>query len=122
VEEDPHSRDWDLGDFKKIFPALYRETMSSKSSVRISAIRSDPEVAEREAAGSLRGFVPGAVDYLRRCSSDEEALEVIEYLEERGEISREYSEQLKKQVREMGVRSFGKLKEDGYYLRKLGSR
>lgn len=115
-------RDWDLRDFKRIFPALYRESLGSSPSVRITSIRSDPEVAEKEASDSLRDFVPGVVDYIRRCAKEDEALSVIDYLEERGEISREYSEQLRKQVREMGVRSFGSLKEEGYYLRRLGLR
>ena len=44
--------------------------------------------------------------------------EIIEYLERKGEISKDYAETLRKQLREKGVRSFGPLKKPGYYLRR----
>ncbi|MEM2740106.1 MAG: DUF2095 family protein [Candidatus Bathyarchaeia archaeon] len=61
---------------------------------------------------------PDAVSFLRRCDTDEEAYEVIDYLERKGEISKEYAESLRRQVRERGVRSFGSRKPMGYYLLK----
>ena len=108
--------------FRKLFPNLYREIVSKKMSISIDAVRVDREEAEREASKPDKPQMPTPIDYLRRCENDEEAFEVVNYLEKRGEISSEEAEKLRKQIREHGVRSFGKKKEWGYYSEKyLGS-
>ena len=104
--------------FRKLFPNLYREMELKKMSVSIDAVRLDQEEAEREAERPREPTMPTPIDYLRRCEDDSEAFEVIDYLEKRGEISGEQAEKLRRQVREHGVRSFGKKKEWGYYSTK----
>lgn len=109
----------DEREFKKLFPHLYREIIQKKKSLLIDAIRASIDEGETEA--EKRGEAPSmptVIDYLRRCEDDEEALQVIDYLERRKEISSEEAEKLKKQVREFGVRSFGSKKEWGYYSEK----
>jgi len=69
---------------------------------------------------SFRGYNPDVIDFLRRCDNEKQAYEIIDYLEKRKEISAEYASQLRKQLRERGVRSFGSKKEDGYYLKQAG--
>lgn len=108
--------DWKT--FKKLFPNLYREMMLKKMSISIDAVRVDQDQAEKEASKPRAPTMPTAIDYLRRCENDEEAMSVIDYLEKRGEISSEEAERLRKQVVERGVRSFGKKKEWGYYSTK----
>ena len=104
--------------FRKLFPNLYRELELKKMSMSIDAVRVDHEEAEREAGKPKGPRMPTAIDYLRRCDTDEEAFEVVNYLEKRGEISSEQAEKFRKQIREHGVRSFGKKKEWGYYSAK----
>ncbi len=104
--------------FRKLFPHLYREMELGRMSLSIDAIRLDEKEAEEEASKPREPTMPTAIDYLRRCDNDDEALEVIGYLEKRGEISAEQAERLRKQVKEHGVRSFGKKKEWGYYSTK----
>jgi hypothetical protein len=105
--------------FKKLFPNLYKEIAEKKMSLPIDAARTSIEEGEAEAKKSREApSMPTVIDYLRRCENDEEALEVIEYLERRGEITSEEALRLKKQVREFGVRSFGSKKEWGYYSEK----
>jgi len=104
--------------FKKLFPNLYREMMMKKMSISIDAVRVDQDRAEEEARRPRAPTMPTAIDYLRRCEDDDEAMKVIEYLEKRGEISSKEAEKLRKQVTERGVRSFGKKKEWGYYSTK----
>jgi len=41
-------------------------------------------------------------------------------LEKRCEVSKEFSEELRKQLKEEGVRSFGPKKEENYYFKKAG--
>ncbi len=101
-----------IDELRRMFPHLFDEMQSRRMALRISGMRSSPEVAERDAETPL----PTAVDYLRRCDNDEEAREVIRFLRQRGEISDEEAERLEKQLKEHGVRSFGSKKEPGYYL------
>ncbi|MCD6444465.1 DUF2095 family protein [Candidatus Bathyarchaeota archaeon] len=98
--------------FRKRFPHLAKELESGAQTVRIGGVRS----YEAEGFDELR--MPDAVSYLRRCETEEQALEIIEYLERKGKISKDYAESLRKQLREKGVRSFGPLKKPGYYLRR----
>ena len=104
--------------FRKLFPNLYREMELKKMSIAIDAVRLDEAEAEKEASRPKGPTMPTPIDYLRRCDTDEEALEVISYLERRGEITSEHAERLRKQVTEHGVRSFGKKREWGYYSTK----
>ena len=64
-----------------------------------------------------RGYEPDAIDFIRRADTIDEAMEVISFLEGRGEITPERAEELRRQLVEKGVRSFGPKKEPGYYLR-----
>lgn len=105
--------------FKKLFPNLYREIVEKKMSFSIDGVRTSIEEGETESKKSRDvPFMPTPIDYLRRCESDEEALEVIDYLEKRKEITSEEAEKLRKQIKVHGVRSFGSKKEWGYYSEK----
>lgn len=108
----------DKESFRRLFPNLYREMELKKMSVSIDAIRLDEKEAEGEATRPKAPTMPTPIDYLRRCDNDDEAIEVIDYLEKRGEVSAEQAERLRRQVREHGVRSFGKKREWGYYSTK----
>lgn len=110
--------EFDRERFRKMFPNLYRELEEGVSSIRIDSVRLDSEAGERVA--DLRGYSPDVIDFIRRAETEEQALEVIDYCERRGEISSEYAEQLRKQLRERGLESFGSHKEEGYYFRIAG--
>jgi len=110
--------DWER--FKKLFPHLAEEMERGVAKVTIDAYRVDPDEGERLARGDpWAGYEPDVIDFIRRCDTEEEALEIIDYLERRGEITSERAEELRRQLRERGVRSFGEKKEPGYYLRNL---
>ena len=99
-------------EFRRLFPHLFREIEEKRMAMRITGTRSTPEEAEKAVESKL----PTAVDYLRRCDTDEQAEEVINYLRSRGEITEEEANRLMTQLRERGVRSFGSRKTPGYYL------
>ncbi len=107
--------------FRLLFPNLARE-MEERASLKINSIRSETEVGDSAATTDARGYTPDVIDFLRRCSKEEEAVEIIEYLQRRGEISKAYSEKLLKQLFEKGLKSFGPKKEDGYYFRRFGAK
>jgi len=119
--------EFDKGTFKKLFPNLAREMELGENNVSINSIRIDMEEGERTASGKKRnrvdpfaGYDPDVIDFLRRCDTEEQAEEIIAYMEKRGEISNEYAAQLRKQLKEKGVRSFGPKKEENYYLKRGG--
>ncbi len=66
-----------------------------------------------------RSYDPSVIDFLQRCSTNEEALEIISYLEKRGEITAVYAESLRKKIASKGVRSFGPKREPGYYYKEF---
>jgi len=97
-------------EFKKRYPTLAKEMEEGKGKADLRFEVEAPKPDRRFA-----GYDPDVVDFLRRCSSDDEALEIIEYMRKRGEVTEKEAEALCAQLREKGVRSFGPKKKPGYY-------
>lgn len=105
---------------KKIFPHLADELERGEVKIGIRSVRSDAEAGEKITLSHFTGYVPDVTDFLHRCDTEEQAVEIIDFMEERKEISTEYAEKLRKQLKEKGVRSFGPKKEHDYYLKQAG--
>ncbi len=102
-------------DFRKAFPALSRELESGDTvRYRIGGVRTLSESADPEPTDH---FTPDVVDFIRRCDTEEQAMEIVDFLLKRGEISKSQAKAIKAQLRTQGVRSFGSKKEAGHYLR-----
>jgi len=84
--------------------------------MKINSVRSSPREGEK-VAHAEHGYEPTVLDYLRRCSTDEQALEIIEYLESKGEIENDYAKRLRRQLADQGLGSFGKQRKPGHYER-----
>jgi hypothetical protein len=129
----------DKKSLKKMFPHLYDELETGESKVPIDAVRKNPLEAEEAVEGiecedcieeevtsctetpdKLRHFNPQAVDFIRRCDTNAQAEEIIAYLHKKGEITAEYAQELRCQLKRDGVRSFGPKKEENYYFREGG--
>lgn len=104
-------------EIKKKYPSLSKEIKLETAKLRIGGYRSDTEVAEAVVTHNLIGYTPSAIDYLRRCDTDAQAKEIIEYLERQGELSAQYADRLMEQLLTHGVRSFGSKKCPGWYER-----
>ena len=100
-------------EFRKKFPKIAQE-MGGTGTVRIGAVRTSSKEAEK-VAHSVHGYEPSAVDYIRRCDSDEQALDIINFLEKKGDIEPEYANRLRTQLARQGLRSFGAKKNPGCY-------
>jgi len=100
-----------------MFPNLANEMDTSGNRVSVSSVRSDVSAGERASAKRFDNYVPDAIDFIRRCDNEKQAEEIIDYLEKRQEIAREYAQRLRKQLKTKGVRSFGPKKQDDYYSR-----
>ncbi len=132
----------DKKSIKKIFPHLYEELENGEVKVPINAVRKNPLEAEEEAVvgevgeecdcteeeftshtetpDKLRHFNPSAVDFIRRCDTEAQAEEIIAYLQKKGEITKEVAEQMRCQLKQDGVRSFGPKKEEYHYFKEGG--
>jgi len=111
----------DKESFRRVFPNLSKETGSDENKMSVNSIRTDKEAGERHATKErFVDYDPDVIDFIRRCDTIEQAEEIIFFMEERGEIDKQYAWRLQKQLREKGVRSFGAKKEHDYYLRHGG--
>ncbi|CAD5244675.1 DUF2095 family protein [Thermococcus camini] len=108
-------QEYDKEEFEQTFPALAREL--EEEGVSIDAYRTDEKKAIDEEEMNFSGYNPTVIDFLRRCSTDDEALEIINWMEERGEITHEMAKELRITLVEKGVRAFGSKKEWGWYER-----
>ncbi len=104
-------------DFKRLFPHIADEIETGASKVDLSKAIKPPRSTEPSYAEDRKyaGFQPNAVDFIRRCRTSQEAEEIINYLEKKGDISKEEAKELLKQLKENGLRSFGPHKEPGFY-------
>jgi hypothetical protein len=102
--------------FRKLFPHLADEMETEVSRVRQRQIEGEPEQA-KGTGRKWTGYNPTVVDFIRRCDAEEEAEEIIAYMERRGEVPPETAEGLRRQLRDEGLRSFGEKKEYGFYDR-----
>jgi hypothetical protein len=108
--------------FAQRFPALSQELKSPQTHVKIDGTRTDPEnpSTHRQISGkNWQGYDPDVIDFIRRAKSQEEAIEVIDYLLHRGEISKPYATRLIDQLNTEGLKSFGSAKKPGYYFNAL---
>lgn len=109
--------DLTFDEFRKKFPNLTKELEKNSMRLRINSVRSEVKDITQ---GTLTGYSPHVIDFLRRCDNIEEAMKIISFLEDRKEISHEYAKKIRFQLREKGLRSFGSKKECGYYFRQSG--
>ncbi|AJC72365.1 MAG: DUF2095 family protein [Thermococcus sp.] len=108
-------QEYDREEFERMFPALARE-LEEGEGLEIDAYRVSPEEGEELAEPrSFAGYNPTIIDFLRRCETDDEALEIINWMESRGEITPEIAKELRITLAKKGVRAFGPKKEWGWY-------
>ncbi len=90
--------------------------------VKIDGVRTNPDnqTSERQISGkNWQGYDPDIIDFIRRAKSEEEAIEVIDYMLHREEISKPYAKRLITQLNEEGLKSFGSSKKVGFYFNAL---
>ena len=105
--------EFDKKEFQKKFPSLSKE-LEGGEKVPVGGTRTSLKEAEKKVAS----HDPTAVDFLRRCDTTDQGIEIIEYLTKRGEIEKDYAASLKSQLLQKGIESFGAKKKPGHYLDK----
>jgi len=106
--------EYDPETFKEKFPSIFQEIENGVNTLDVDGVRTKSEDDEEE---SKKGKAPepSTVDYIRLCDEEEEALEIIDYMEEEGKIDSEYAEDLRDQLDSRGLSSFGPKREPGEY-------
>jgi len=102
---------------KKRFPNLAKEFEYTENKVPINSVRTDLKTGEKTASNRFIHYMPDVIDFIRRCDTEEQAEEIINYMKKKGEIDKPYADKLKKQLKKKGVRSFGSRKEENYYFK-----
>lgn len=105
------AKSYDMEEFRKKYPHLYEELVKSDKALKLK-VSIDP----------WRGYIPTPVDYIRRCKTVEEALEVLDYLFKNNEITREAYEEYKHVLMSEGLGFFGERKEGDYYYKEARRR
>ncbi len=111
------------------FPHLIKELFEKKKSIKIESLDNEIEqIFEEEHQRSNELYPnelynPGAVDFIRRCTTKEEAIKILDYLLKRNEITNEDYNRYRNCIsQEDGLEKFinegGGLKRSGYYIRK----
>lgn len=108
--------EFDEREFKRKFPHLYEELEGSPVAEEDDAESPESVDTETDKSGE---YLPEIMSYIRRARSNDEAVEAVNYLRKRGELSEKHASSLTKQIKEQGVRSFGSLKTWGYYEREF---
>jgi hypothetical protein len=105
------------------FPALSDELEEGKTKTyRVSGTRTVPKEppsadSEDSSAGREETFLPDVVDFIRRCDTESEAVEIIDFMVRRRELTDNQAKAMRRQLKEEGLRSFGTKKERDHYLR-----
>ena len=102
---------------RRAFPNLTKELEGEENRVGLNSIRTETPMGEKVASKGFSHYMPDTIDFIRRCDTQEQAEEIITYLERRGEIEEQYAAKLREQLKEKGLRSFGPKKENNYYLK-----
>ena len=104
------------GEFREEFPSLSKELQEkSTQTYRIDGVRIMSEETE-PTKGAKMSFEPDVVDYIRRCDTMSQAMEIVEFLLKQSEITTAQAREIKSQLKEDGLRSFGSKKEKDHYL------
>lgn len=111
-------------EFRKRYPNLSREMDDSQVEDVKAQMEEEPEEEhgkEKKAQATIdsHGYDPTVYDFLARCDTDKQALEIIDYLERRGEITKEQAISLRKTLNQKGVRFFGEKRNPGHYYKKF---
>jgi hypothetical protein len=102
-------------DFRQSFPALAKELEEeSTQSFKIDGVRTMSE--ESNQSQEKQTYTPDVVDYIRRCDTVPQAVEIVDFLAKQGEITAAQAKAIKTQIKAEGIRSFGAKKEKDHYL------
>ncbi|MFX0070584.1 MAG: DUF2095 family protein [Candidatus Hermodarchaeota archaeon] len=128
-EENGLKVSYDKKEIEEYFPHIMAEITKKEKTMKIDAVKYEiekkTESLEENQNNSLPMELinPGAIDFIRRCTHEKEAIEILDYLLKRKEITSEEHKEYKKKILQKGglkklIDESGGLKRPGYYERK----
>ena len=119
-------------ELNEFFPHLIEEISKKEKSIKIDSVTTSIEndIEEKLQRSDLihpkELINPGPIDFIRRCSTSEEAFTIMEFLLARGEITPKEFTLLKNQIKTDNglkklIEKYGGFKRPGYYERKFRS-
>ena len=105
---------------KEMFPNLFKELKGNTCKVAINSARKSSSEAEKSHSAKFNNYTPTVLDFIRRCDTEVQAEAIIAYLEKKGELTKEYADEIRIKLKREGIRSFGSKKEDDYYFKHGG--
>ncbi|MHA2007399.1 MAG: DUF2095 family protein [Promethearchaeota archaeon] len=116
---------YDRDELNKKFPHLLTEITGKKKTAKfdLRGSDSDPIPLNQNSSNPEELINPNVGDFIRRCSNEDEALDILDYLLRRKEISKSDYKSIKIQIlKQEGLQEFidkhGGFKSPGYYERK----
>lgn len=101
--------------FKKKFPHLYEEIKEGEGAIQIDGVEKGEEDRESYYDEGKEKADPEVDDFLRLCENDEEADQIIDYMEREGKISSSKAKEMRERLYKTGVRTFGEKRAPGEY-------
>ncbi|MBY8983819.1 MAG: DUF2095 family protein [Candidatus Lokiarchaeota archaeon] len=116
---------YEKDELKEKFPYLITEIAGKKKSLKIDSIENNTESTQLKVEKPYPDELinPTAIDFLRRCTNNNEALSILDYLLKQEEISEKDYNSFKNQIlKGEGLKTFidkhGGFKSHGYYEKK----
>ena len=120
---------YDKDDLNRKCPNMMSEIGEETKKIKIDSVYFDIEKENHGEQAKEVNLIPqelinpGPIDFIRRCSTNEEANQILDYLLKRKEISQEEYKTFKTCIEKEGglsklISESGGFKEPGYYLRK----
>ncbi|GAH55194.1 unnamed protein product, partial [marine sediment metagenome] len=130
TDEDGLKIAYDVEELEGQFPQLMRELSEKRSSLKIEGVDYEIEQANEELkviqdTNYCEDLLnPSILDFIRRCTEKEDALEILDYLLERNELNIQDYNVLKNRIKKKGgleklISECGGLKTPGYYEKKF---
>lgn len=118
---------YDKNELSEFFPHLMKEISNKNQSMKINSVNYKIELKNEEK--NQNEYIPnelinpGAIDFIRRCTKNEEAFEMLDYLLKRSKLTLEEYNMYKKQIMKEGglkelIEKSGGPKSPGYYIKK----
>ncbi len=112
-----------INELREKFPNLYSELTEGKMNIGIDEVKEDLITStlrddDKQEVDPFSNYEPNIFDYLCRAKTENEGLEIINFLEKQKQLSKKSADELRNTLLKDGIRSFGSFRSTGYYFRK----
>ncbi len=112
-----------MKDIQKHFPALFNELNSKEMSLGISEVEKGFEVSSEDIkqesdldTDPLKNYDPDVYDFLARAKTDDEGIEIVNFLAKQNQISHDLAQELTEKIKSSGIRSISSERKADYYF------